>query len=85
LATAVAPVDKNEFYYKMNHCKRGLAIIFNHEHFNQPNLSVRNGTNVDAENLRDTFDLLGFEVTIHKDLIYSDLEYVIEKSELNQI
>jgi hypothetical protein len=82
MAMAKAPVDKNDFYYKMNHPKRGLAIIFNHEHFSQPNLSVRNGTNVDAENLRETFELLGFDVTIHKDLIFSDLEYVVEKSEI---
>lgn len=82
MAMAKAPVDKNDFYYKMNHPKRGLAIIFNHEHFNQPNLSMRNGTNVDAENLRETFESLDFDVTIHKDLIYSDLEYVIEKSEI---
>lgn len=79
---AKAPVDKNDFYYKMNHSKRGVAVIFNHEHFTQPNLSVRNGTNVDAENLRETFELLGFDVTIHKDLIFSDLEYVVEKSEI---
>ncbi|XP_065348975.1 caspase-1-like isoform X2 [Cloeon dipterum] len=80
IVQAMAPTAKNDFYYKMTHKRRGRAIIFNHEHFNQPNLSIRNGTNVDAENLRETFEGLGFDVTVHKDPLLSDIEYVINKA-----
>ncbi|XP_059489240.1 uncharacterized protein LOC132204635 [Neocloeon triangulifer] len=80
LGLAKASVEKHDFYYKMTHNRRGKAIIFNHEFFNMSNLSVRNGTNVDGENLRDTFEALGFDVTLHKDLILSDIEYVVNKA-----
>jgi len=64
----------------MDHPRRGTAIIFNHEYFYNPELSIRNGTNRDAQKLKAAFLSLGFEVTIHKDPIFSDIEYIIEKS-----
>ena len=60
-------VDRNAMEYNMNHKKRGLALIFNHEEFEIPFLENRKGTNFDAEKLKETFENLHFEVTIHKD------------------
>ena len=36
--------------YKMTHARRGLAIVFNHENFN--NNAQRNGTNIDKESIK---------------------------------
>lgn len=71
---------KYSAHYKMDHPRRGLAIIFNHEHFYNPELTIRNGTNQDAKSLKSAFQSLGFEVNVHKDAILSDIEYIIEKS-----
>lgn len=60
-------VDRSAVEYNMNYKKRGLALIFNHELFDIPNLTKRQGTNIDCEKLEKTFENLGFEVTSHKD------------------
>ena len=36
--------------YKMTHSRRSLAIVFNHENFN--NNAPRNGTNIDKESIK---------------------------------
>jgi caspase-like apoptosis-related cysteine protease len=59
------PVEMDSEYYKMNHTRRGMAIIFNHENFNSWFLKPRDGTNVDCDNLKRTMQGLGFEVTVH--------------------
>uniref|UniRef100_A0A672TCS6 Caspase-6 n=1 Tax=Sinocyclocheilus grahami TaxID=75366 RepID=A0A672TCS6_SINGR len=54
---SVFSLDPNE-EYKMDHKKRGMALIFNHENFYwQLMLNSRSGTNADRQNLE-----LGFEV-----------------------
>lgn len=58
----------------MNHSKRGLALIFNHEFFTISHLKPRCGTNVDCENLSSTLKSLGFEVndfhnSTHRDIV----------------
>lgn len=65
---AKMPVLKDEMFYNMNHKKRGLAIIFNHEKFDVEKLRPRSGTDVDAKNLEASLNRLGFEVTVHHDL-----------------
>ncbi|XP_046724659.1 caspase-6-like isoform X1 [Silurus meridionalis] len=50
--------------YQMNHDRRGLALIFNHEDFANPD-KKRRGTNKDRDILRDSFQDLGFEVRCH--------------------
>ncbi|EFN89257.1 caspase-1 [Harpegnathos saltator] len=57
-----APTERYATHYNMNHPKRGLAIIFNHEFFTISHLKPRCGTNVDCENLSNTLKNLGFEV-----------------------
>lgn len=74
------PVERYASEYNMKHGKRGMAIIFNHEHFEVMSLKPRAGTNVDCENLRNTLDRLNFDVTVLKDLRFSDIQHHIEQS-----
>lgn len=74
------PVERYASEYNMKHGKRGMAIIFNHEHFEVMSLKARAGTNVDCENLRNTLDRLHFDVTVLKDLRFSDIQHHIEQS-----
>uniref|UniRef100_A0A671P4M7 Caspase-6 n=1 Tax=Sinocyclocheilus anshuiensis TaxID=1608454 RepID=A0A671P4M7_9TELE len=60
-------LDPNE-EYKMDHKKRGMALIFNHECFYwQLMLNSRSGTNADGQNLVRRFQELGFEVKAYDD------------------
>ncbi|KAI7792198.1 caspase-6-like [Triplophysa rosa] len=62
----LAPENPNE-EYKMNHKRRGIALIFNHESFYwQLMLNNRSGTNADNQNLIRRFDELGFEVRAYE-------------------
>lgn len=65
---AKMPVLKDEMFYNMNHKKRGMAVIFNHEKFDIEKLRPRSGTDVDAKNLKSCLAKLGFQVVIHQDL-----------------
>lgn len=69
-----APTERYARHYNMNHSKRGLAIIFNHEFFTITHLKPRCGTNIDCENLVTTLKNLGFEVndfhnSTHRDIV----------------
>nr|CAI5854553.1 unnamed protein product [Callosobruchus analis] len=68
------PVAKYATHYKMNHRKRGLAYIFNHEVFQCGGLKSRSGTNEDFKNLKECLSSLGFDVHGFKDLNYQDIE-----------
>lgn len=61
------PVSHDAMFYNMNHKKRGLAVIFNHEYFEMEKLKPRSGTDVDARNLKAALTNLGFEVIVHQD------------------
>lgn len=73
------PVDRNSAYYNMNHKKRGMAIIFNHEYFEIHSLKQRNGTNVDRDNLKHTLSGLGFQVTVYDNLNSKEIKKIVEK------
>ncbi|XP_055299281.1 caspase-1-like [Sitodiplosis mosellana] len=64
-------------YYKMNHKKRGLALIFNHEVFdcNTP----RKGTRADRDNLHKTLEALDFDVEIFENESISDIKGILEE------
>lgn len=66
----VAPlvVHRTATHYKMDHPKRGIAAIFNHEKFLLSHLKERSGTQADCLNLKRCWENLGFEVTVHNDL-----------------
>lgn len=66
-------VERYATEYNMKHKKRGIALIFNHEHFDSYSLKTRAGTNVDAENLFQTLIGLNFEVRIRKDFRFSEI------------
>ncbi|XP_039277581.1 caspase-1 isoform X2 [Nilaparvata lugens] len=74
---AKSPVAKESLFYNMNHKSRGLAIIFNHEKFDSDSLKQRNGTNVDADNLKNTLTRLGFSVAVFKDYLCHQVENVL--------
>ncbi|XP_002013216.2 caspase [Drosophila persimilis] len=70
--------DRHAAEYNMRHKNRGMALIFNHEHFEVPTLKSRAGTNVDCENLTRVLKQLDFEVTVYKDCRYKDIVRTIE-------
>ncbi|KAF7710142.1 caspase-6-like isoform X1 [Silurus meridionalis] len=53
--------------YKMNHKRRGLALIFNQKFEKSERLSERRGTDIDRDNLTQRFQELGFEVQSYND------------------
>ncbi|KAG5328669.1 CASP1 protein, partial [Acromyrmex charruanus] len=77
--TQLAPTQRYEVYYNMNHSKRGLALIFNHEFFTVSHLKSRCGTNVDCENLKATLKDLGFEVNDYHNLTQKDIVKQLER------
>ncbi|XP_037940824.1 caspase-like [Teleopsis dalmanni] len=74
------PTERYAVEYNMNHRNRGQALIFNHEHFDIPNLKSRAGTNVDCDNLREALEYLDFDVLVYKDCKYSKILHYIEKA-----
>ncbi|KAJ9576241.1 hypothetical protein L9F63_006903 [Diploptera punctata] len=77
---ACMPVDRNAIYYNMNHSKRGLAVILNHEHFEINTLKQRTGTNVDCDNLNQTLHNLGFEVVVHHNKTTKEILNIVKEA-----
>uniref|UniRef100_A0A673ZVF3 Caspase-6 n=1 Tax=Salmo trutta TaxID=8032 RepID=A0A673ZVF3_SALTR len=62
--------------YKMDHKRRGLALIFNQEHFFwHLRMPPRNGTNADRYNLVKRFEDLNFEVQVFDNLKVGDANH----------
>ncbi|XP_066254302.1 caspase-1-like [Euwallacea similis] len=78
--TARMPVPKFATHYKMNHKKRGIALIFNHEVFECGGLKSRAGTNEDSKNFKECLEWLGFDVHVFKDLNYVELEHQVRQA-----
>ncbi|NXD02224.1 CASP6 protein, partial [Certhia familiaris] len=67
--------------YEMNHERRGVALIFNHEHFFwRLMLRDRRGTMVDRNNLKRSLTDLGFEVRLFDDLKAKDVEQKLNEA-----
>ncbi|XP_041641277.1 caspase-6-like isoform X3 [Cheilinus undulatus] len=67
--------------YKMDHKRRGLALIFNQEHFmDEKHLPTRTGSKVDRDNLEKSLKDLNFEVKIYNDKKKSDVEEKIREA-----
>jgi len=77
------PVEKYAEEYKMDHKRRGKAVIFNHEFFNY--LPHRQGSEVDVRSLRRTYEALGFEVIIHSNFKYAEIEKAIIECKFKQV
>ncbi|XP_070544304.1 caspase-7-like [Ptychodera flava] len=68
------------FEYDMSHRRRGRAIIINQKHFDEmTEMETRDGTDVDAENLLQSFGKLGFEVYRYDDLSVLEILDLLEK------
>lgn len=65
--------------YNMNHKNRGMAIIFNHENFDDFNDLPRRGSNKDLSRLKKTLESLNFEVESHTDLSANEIKEKIRK------
>eukprot|EP00092_Neocalanus_flemingeri_P009783 GFUD01010541.1.p1 GENE.GFUD01010541.1~~GFUD01010541.1.p1 ORF type:complete len:290 (-),score=41.07 GFUD01010541.1:68-886(-) len=78
-STGFASISPEVAYYKMNHSQRGKAVIFNQMTFANPKLATRNGSDHDAENLKKTLGVLGFDVATHKDLKLDEIEVVLKR------
>lgn len=76
-------VERYAKEYNMTHKNRGIALIFNHEHFDSYSLKSRAGTNVDAENLFQTLVGLNFEVRIRKDFRLTEIQDEIREGLFN--
>ncbi|CAG9856043.1 unnamed protein product [Phyllotreta striolata] len=74
------PVERNATHYNMNHRKRGLAIIFNHENFECGNLKSRAGTEADCKQLKGCLSNLHFDVHVYKDLTAYEVEDRIRRT-----
>lgn len=73
------PVQRFAAEYNMGHSKRGMAIIFNHENFQSKSLTPRTGTNSDCRKMRDALNQLQFDVVVHKDLRYDEIQDICGK------
>ena len=66
-------------HYCMESKPRGLALIINNDQFDNDVLSTRTGSMVDSNNLDELFLQLGFEVTLRRNLSYTDMIIEIQK------
>jgi caspase-like apoptosis-related cysteine protease len=76
---AKMPVDWDANEYNMQHKRRGRAVIFNHDTFDTKQYATREGSQIDVNNLCETFSSLLFDVTVHNNLEYSDIKSTISK------
>ncbi|XP_070491694.1 caspase-1-like isoform X2 [Chironomus tepperi] len=79
--TLVLPKINASHEYNMNHEKRGIAVIYNQEHF-EPHTGFkkkRKGTDVDLKALIKTFERLEFKVMYYSDLSKAELIKSLEK------
>jgi caspase-like apoptosis-related cysteine protease len=76
------PVEKDADEYNMNHSRRGKAVIFNHDKFE--NDRSRSGAAVDVRILTETYGTLGFEVVVHENLKYTDIQSAITERKFKQ-
>ncbi|XP_072480099.1 caspase-3-like [Notamacropus eugenii] len=65
--------------YKMDYPEMGLCVIINNKNFH-PNtdMPTRSGTDVDAANLRETFENLKYEVRETKDVTCEGMKQIME-------
>lgn len=68
-----------QYYYKMDHKKRGLALIFNHESFLDLSLLHRKGTQVDRDRLIQSFEALDFDVRVFDNLREAEIRQILKK------
>uniref|UniRef100_A0A3Q3KF63 Caspase-6 n=1 Tax=Monopterus albus TaxID=43700 RepID=A0A3Q3KF63_MONAL len=76
-SSALDPTEE----YRMNHRRRGLAIIFNHEHFFwKLGMNDRYGTNADQYSLEKRLKELDFEVKTYVDRRQEEVLDILSKA-----
>ena len=72
--------SSRELLYKMNHAKRGIAVIFNHKNYD-PRLEQkeRKGTDIDRDSFKEALEILGFDVQSHDDFSLSQIETKLQE------
>ncbi|KAL5276172.1 CASP7.2 family protein [Megaselia abdita] len=71
--------SKIKTHYNMTHKKRGRALIFNNQHFDDPSLKKRPASNVDCENLKVALTNLNFKVTVHSNCTFKEIQNILVK------
>ena len=75
-------VGMHEKKHKMNHKKRGKAVIFDQELFRRS--PKRRRSDADVTDLQETYKKLGFEVAVHCNLNVPDIKSVLTKRKFKQ-
>lgn len=70
---------KYDDFYNLTHENRGVAIIFNHEYYDDTKYPTREGTNLDRDRLIGTFTDLEFDIRVYNDLKYGEIYTVLNK------
>lgn len=72
-------IDKMSVPYKMNHAKRGIALIINNEEFHtRTGMTSRNGSSCDAESMKGILNKLGFEVIDRNNMTVKQMKLIFE-------
>lgn len=71
------PQTKLHFMYDMDNKNRGIALVFNHEHFYEN--ARRLGTEKDRDRLKVSLERFGFEVRVFNDLTFDKMEEELDK------
>jgi hypothetical protein len=65
--------------YKMNHTRRGIAVIFNHVNFSMPECPKRDGSDKDRDDLTELLVELDFEVLRYDDPPFRQVARALEQ------
>ncbi|XP_070544401.1 caspase-7-like [Ptychodera flava] len=77
--TAVESAAHDAEYVYKTYPKRGRALIINNKNFDpKTGMNVRNGTDLDRDNLNRTFNRLGFEVKAYDNLSVGKMHAVLK-------
>ncbi|KAK2890816.1 hypothetical protein Q8A67_013459 [Cirrhinus molitorella] len=76
-----AKPQSHDYQYNMNYPSLGQCVIINNKNFHKKTgLGVRNGTDRDAENAKETFSKLGFKIKTSHDQTVSQMRDVLTKA-----
>lgn len=79
--TAISPTAlRHAIQYNMTHKHRGLALIFNHEHFNDANIPRRIGSSADCCLLQQSLAHMQFQVKTYNDCSLKELRHHIKRA-----
>ena len=81
--SVVMPVERYAEEYNMNHNRRGKAVIFNHDVFEDKSRR-RIGSAVDVSVLKETYGALGFEV-VYENLRRADIQNAVAECKFKQV